>query len=346
MATYKKKKIDENPTNASLASVRKDISEGAFSRVYLLYGEESYLINQMRDELIDALGVRGNEEGFQKFSGDKININEVIDFITTFPFLTEHRVAVVQGSGLFKTSNDIITEMASRIPDSNVLILCETAVEKNRIAFQHLNKSEYAKCLEYRLPNMEDIRKWVSVLLSRDNLKVKLTVPDRFLDTLGKDLNMYLIENEANKLHDYCMSKGTVLDEDVDLICANSIEDKIFKMCSLISQRKSAEALMMYNDLLKLKVTPVSVIVLITRQYNLLAQTKQLLQDGANISEVMSKLKVRDFAARELAKIAGSYNMAELLTALDRCHQALNDVMSGALSGPNSAENLMITLVR
>ncbi len=341
MATKK----TENPTNNSIKTVREHISTGEFSKVYLLYGEEEYLITQMRDELLDALGVKDSEESCQKFTSEKYNLNEIRDFVTSFPFFAEHNVVVVQDSGHFKTSDDSITELIQSIPDSNVLIFCETSVDRTKKAFKHLSTHPGASVLEFQLPDRETLKKWIGVLLSRGGVKVRVTVPDRVLDALGEDVNMLLLENEMNKLHDYCFTKKVVLDEDVDLMCTNSVEDKIFKMCSLISQKKPADALVMYNDLLKLKANPYNIIRLITRQYNLLLAAKQLMAEGQKANGIASQLKIRDFAARELMAIAGSYTNRELIQCTDMCHEATNMILNGVMTQGNAAEYLIIKLV-
>ncbi len=341
----KKKNVKENPTNNSIKTIRDAISTGAYSRVYLLYGEEAYLINQMRDELLDGLGVRNSEESCQKYTNEKYNVNDIRDFVTSFPFFTEHNVVVVQNSGQFKTSDDSITELIDNIPESNVLIFCEREVDRTKKAFKHLSSHPLASALEFVLPDKETLKKWISLLLSRDGVKVKLTVPEHVLDVLGVDINMLLLENEMNKLHDYCMTKGTVLDEDVDMMCINNVEDKIFKMCTLISQKKPAQALIMYNDLLKLKAKPFAIIHLITRQYNLLLGTKQLLMDGAKQGDIATKLKVRDFAARELISIAQAYSYNELIRCTDMCHEATSKVLTGTMTDDKSAENLIVNLL-
>ncbi|MCR5214273.1 MAG: DNA polymerase III subunit delta [Eubacterium sp.] len=339
------KKTKENPTNKSINTIREHISSGNFSRVYLLYGTEAYLINQMRDELLDALGVAGNEEAYQKYTNEKYNINDVRDFVTSFPFFTEHNVVLVQSSGHFKTSDDSVTELISNIPESNVLIFCEYEVDRNKVAFKHLSQHPAASVLEFTLPEVNDLKKWIGILLSRDGVRVKLSVPDHVLDVLGPDINMLLLENEMNKLHDYCLTKGTVLDEDVDLMCLSNIEDQIFKMCTLISQKKSAQALILYNNLLKLKANPYNIIRLITRQYNLILSTKQLIKDGAKMGEIMKALKLRDFAAREMMALANSYKEYEIIKCTDLCHEATNMIMTGTLTQENAAENLIIKLL-
>ena len=48
IATYTKKTKKPNPTKASMATINKHISENSFTRVYVLYGPERYLITAYR----------------------------------------------------------------------------------------------------------------------------------------------------------------------------------------------------------------------------------------------------------------------------------------------------------
>ena len=104
MANFKKKQKD-NPTNASMATVKRHISEGTFSRLYLLFGDEPYLVNQYRKELISALTNDGDTMNFTTYSSDSFDINSVTSDALTMPFLAEHRVILVEDSGLFDLSD-------------------------------------------------------------------------------------------------------------------------------------------------------------------------------------------------------------------------------------------------
>ena len=50
--------------------IDNDIKAGDFKKVYLLYGQERYLIKQYRDKLIKAMVSEGDSMNFSSFEGD------------------------------------------------------------------------------------------------------------------------------------------------------------------------------------------------------------------------------------------------------------------------------------
>ena len=101
----------------------------------------------------------------------------------------------------------------------------------------------------------------------------------------------------------------------------------------------------MFNDLEVLNTAPMTVIVLVTRQYNLLVQVSQMLSEHQNTKSISSGLKTPEFVARKLVTIAEKYNHKELLKSLDLCHEANYAVKTGKYTDKNAAENLIINLM-
>lgn len=344
MATYNKKQ-KENPTKGSIATVRRHIEEGSFSRLYLLFGEEPYLVNQYKKDLISALTNEGDTMNFTTYSADSFDMNSVMSDALTMPFLAEHRVVLVENSGIFDLSDPDFLSNLEQMPDTNVIIFSEQKVNKTKKAYQHTKKNELATCLEFNMPDMQTLTKWILGILSEDNIKVRATVPDKFFDSYGEDKNMYLLKNEATKLHDYCMEKGTIVDEDVELLCSNSVEDKIFDMCRFISEKNAASAISLYNDLVSIKTSPMIIISLIARQYNLLAQVKQMQDDGLSVKDISDKLKMNDYSIRQLMRICKNYTKREIIHSIDICYDLRLSIMNGTLTDKNAAEQLIVRLL-
>ena len=343
MADYKRK-TKENPTTKSMKTVRSHIEERTFSNVYLLFGEETYLVNQYRDMLIHALVNDGDTMNFTTYNADSFNVNSVAGDMVTMPFLAEYRVVLVDNSGIFDKSDESVLVFLKDAGDTNILIFTEQKVDKRKKVYTTLSKMENASCLEFKTPDMGTLIAWIGNILSEGNIKVRVTVPEKLISAVGTDMNT--LKNEAIKLHDYAMERGEIVDKDVDDICVSPVEDKIFDMCEAISRKDGAKAISLYNDLCILKTKPMSVIFLVTRQYNQLIQVNQLILEGANASKVSSFLKTPEFVARKYMSICKNYTQSELLKALDMCQDADLAVKTGRLSDVNSAEKLIVTLLQ
>ena len=73
-ATKKKEKKN------AMAVINQHIKTGEFAKIYLLYGEERYLVNQYRDKLLSALTDKDDNLNFMKFAGNGIDTSELTGF--------------------------------------------------------------------------------------------------------------------------------------------------------------------------------------------------------------------------------------------------------------------------
>lgn len=96
-----------------MKTIDNDIKTGQFKQIYLLYGEEQYLIRQYRDKLKHALAADDDTMNFSAFSGSDINQKEIIDLAETLPFFADRRLILIEDSGLFKKSAEELADYMS-----------------------------------------------------------------------------------------------------------------------------------------------------------------------------------------------------------------------------------------
>ena len=328
-----------------MATINKHISENSFTRVYVLYGPERYLITAYRDALKNALVSADDTMNFTTYNSENFDLNSVINDAVTMPFFAEHRVVIVDGSKLFEGSEDEFIESIGEMPDTNVIIFCEEKVNGAKKAFKHASTNENFTCLEFQTPEKDDLVSWIAQILAKDELHVKLSVPEKLLAACGQKADMYTLANEAKKLHDYCLDKKMVTAEDVEMVCSDSVEDQVFDMCRAITQGNSNQALKLYNDLLELKRSPVTTINRIADQYKQLLTVSYLLSEGKGQAEVSTELKVTPYIASRLISLCKNVPRKKLLDSVDKCYQAIYLNNSGGMIKNDAVENLIISLL-
>ena len=55
----------------AMTVINEHIKNESYAPVYLLYGDETYLVNQYRDKLLSAVTDRDDNMNFAKFAGEK-----------------------------------------------------------------------------------------------------------------------------------------------------------------------------------------------------------------------------------------------------------------------------------
>lgn len=134
---------------------------------------------------------------------------------------------------------------------------------------------------------------WVLRALRKEKKNITSSTMELFLTRTGNDMER--IQKELEKLLCYTMGRDVITSEDVEEICTVRTENKIFDMINAIAEKKQKRALDLYYDLLSLKEPPMRILYLITRQFNLLMQVKEMLAQGFDQNLIAQNLKVQSF---------------------------------------------------
>lgn len=324
-----------------MAIIKQHIASGEFSRVYLLFGEESYLVNQFKNELAGALGDKEDSMNFMIYKGEKAVAENIKDFAMTMPFFADRRVVLVEDSGFFKKANEAVEAFIEEIPESTVLVFVEHEVDRRLKLYKQLAK--VGTVAEFTTPDASMLQAWIMSMLKKAELEIERGAVDELLASVGFDMNT--LANEVEKLKYYCLEKKRVSVADVREICVSQVESKVFEMMDMLSAGNKQKTMELYNDLLLLKEPPMRILALITRQFNLLMKTKFVLDTTGNSSQVASAIKVPPFAVKKYVSQCNGYTAKQLATCVNMCQQADGDIKSGAKKDDMAVEMLIINLL-
>lgn len=325
-----------------MKSLQEDIKTGNFKHIYLLYGEEAYLVRQYRERLKDAMTVPGDNMNTAFFEGKDINPKELIDLAETLPFFAERRVLFVDNSGFFKKSNDDLAEYMGEIPDTSYFIFTETEVDKRGKLYKQVKK--HGSVVEFKRQTESVLIQWILGRLKKEEKKITRPVMELFLSKTGTD--MELIEQELEKLLCYTLDKEVIGEADVEAVCANQITGKIFEMVDAIGSRDQKKALDLYYDLLTLKEPSMRILFLATRQFQILMQLKGMADKGFDYKHMASKAGVPEFAVRKYLGQARRFTNRQLKDAVEDGVQAEEDVKSGRMADRLAVELFIVKYSR
>src|SRR5699024_9874686 len=216
-----------------------DIKNGTFHRAYLLYGPEAYLKQQYRNKLLDALVPEGDTMNFARFEGKGLDEGQIIDLAETVPFFADHRVILLENTGLFKAKADRLADYTAALPDYLVLIFVEEGADKRSRLYKGVQKAGLVT--EFGVQKEDDLMRWVLGILKRE--KKKITRPDMelFLEKTGSDMGN--IHMELQKLLDYTLGREVIAREDIEAVCTTQISNRIFDMIRAMTEKRQKEAL-------------------------------------------------------------------------------------------------------
>ena len=314
-----------------------NIKENKFKNVYLLYGEERYLKRQYTEKLRKALA--GDDDmNVHHYEGKDIPVTEIIDLAETMPFLAQRRVIFLSDSGLFKSGGEQMAEYLSAPNETTFFVFTESEVDKRSKLFKTVSANGCA--VEFTMQDENTLKRWIASLLAKEGKKVAESTVMLFLSKTGTDMEN--IQSELEKLISYCMERDVVTAADVEAICTTRLQDRIFDMTEAVARKQTSKALSLYYDLLALKVAPLQILAMLSRQYNLIYQSKELKKRGIPDREIASKIGVPPFVVSKYLSQASLYKSSELRKALEQCVQADQDVKTGLINDKMAVELIIM----
>ena len=254
----------------------QDLKNQTYKQMYLLCGEEDYLRRQYRDKLKKALVPEDDTMNFHSYEGKDINVGEIIDLAETLPFFAEKRVILIENSGLFKSGGEKLAEYLSNPAESVMMIFTETQIDKRSKLYKVIK--DKGRVSEFAVQDENTLKRWILGMVKKENKNIQDGAVNLFLEKTGTDMEN--IRMEMEKLFCYTLQKDVITLQDVETVTTQRISNRIFEMVSAIAEKKQQKALDMYHDLLTLKETPMGILALIARQFNLMLQVKELQKKG------------------------------------------------------------------
>lgn len=319
-----------------MQTLNQDIKEKSFKKIYLLYGDEPFLVSSYKKKLREAI-TGGDTMNFNYFEGKNPDVKEIISLADTMPFFADRRLILVDGSGFFKSAQEELAAYLPQMPDTTCLVFAESEVDKRNRLYKRVKELGYAA--ELNKQDTAQLMRWAAGILGRDGRKISRPVMEYFLERTGDDMENIRMEQE--KLVCYTMGRDVITKEDVDAVGTVHVTSRVFDMVAAIVAGNTKKAMDLYEDLLTLKEPPMRILFLIARQFNQLLQIKELTAAGKDKGAMASALKVPPFAVGKLTAQARAFTRDQILSWVTLCVETEEAVKTGRLSDRLAVELLI-----
>ncbi len=313
------------------------IKNQQFKNVYLIYGEERYLVSQYKERLREAI-IGDDTMNYSYYEGRKIDINSLIDTCDTMPFFAERRLVIVEDSGFFKSANDKLNDYLKQLPEYLHILFVESEVDKRNKVYKTVNEVGYVSVMD--LQDHATLSRWIVGLLKNDGKAITGKALELLLEKAGQEMSY--IRSEVEKLVCYCMDKDHIDEQDVEQVCVTRTANRIFDMITAIALHKQKQALELYYDLLLLKEPPMRILALIVRQFNMLMQVKELQKQQLDNKTIASKMGVAPFVVGKYMTQAKSFTSGQLRDALNDMAGMEEAVKTGNMKDVTAVELIII----
>ncbi len=304
--------------------LEKQLSQQEPKGIYLLYGEETFLLQQQLNKIKKKFGEI--IKGINYIAIDENNIQELIADIETPAFGYSTKLIIARNTGIFKREvkgrsggaskelkdkiNEYLKSNIDMINESVILVFVENEVEKNSI-YNTIEKIGTVCNFEEQKPFQ--IIKRLKAICNSYKVNVDESTLQYLIESCGT--NMQDLINEIRKLIEYAGENGKIQKQDIDKLCIKKIESIIFDLTDNLGQKKVKEALEVLYNLIASKEPIQKILITLYNHFKKLYFVKIAIANNKDVAQSLQlkpnqmflinkyKLQAKGFKTSELRKI-------------------------------------------
>lgn len=266
----------------NVMELEKSLKDNNLSSIYLLYGKETYLLENTLRKIKKVFGIC--KEGLNYIKIDNTNINSLIPELQTPAFGFDKKMIIVKDADVLKKQgkkknqalSDQIDKISSfieqnfeYIKDQVVLIFIEDEIEKNNLYKQIEKLGIICNFEQEKLP---DLMKRIKYICNAYKVNIDNLALSYFIESCGTNLQDLI--NEIRKLIEYKGENGTITREDIDLLCIKQFDSVIFELTDSLGQKNVKKSLEVLKNLLYAKEPIQKILITLYNHFKKLYITK------------------------------------------------------------------------
>ncbi len=274
---------------------------------YLLEGIDFGAVSSQIDTIIKDNNF--NDALTSNYDLEIDTLDKVLEDLDTYSFLSDKKIILVKNMDKL-SSDDIYLEHLLKYlnnPNPDNLLIMYGNKFNNTLKVT----KEFKKLCTF-IEVKEDAYQYTANLLK--DYKIDKSTINMIVDYSLEDISK--IENECNKLKDYCYDSKVINKEDVLELVNRKLgdsKDLTFSFIRSLGEKDRTNALKKYKELLEYNIEPLALIGLVASQIRIIYQVKSLENNNLNNTEIATILGEKDFRIKKTREITKYYSERELL---------------------------------
>ncbi len=294
---------------------------------YVFHGEDELsrdeAIRQLRQKMDPVVG----ELNTTTLDGRSLGVPELRAACDALPFMGDVRLVIVNDLGSSATpakqprrkrsqapaDDELWGDLAAylpQLPESTRLLLSQSQTLRDGHPLLRLAAEHGGHVRAFAVPTGDDLEQWIRRRAKGKGVAVASDALALLATYVGS--NLRLLDQELDKLATYLGGAGTVGRDDVERLVSSVQEANVFHMVDALGNRDGRRALRLLHHLLDEGRVPLYLLTMVTRQFRLLLQARELDAQGAAPGEMARQMEVAPFVAKKCAQQAMNYRPTDL----------------------------------
>lgn len=295
--------------------------------IIFLYGADTYRSRRMLQEMKKKF-IKDTDPDSQSLNlvdGQVANLKEITEKINTGSLFVKKRLIIIDN--IFKNKKEkIFGELAAYLKkfssseETIIIFIDEDLDGKNKSLkadakklFAFLGKQKYVQ--EFKLLSGLQLLNFIKKETQGYKKEISTSAASTLINLTGGDL--WQMSSEIKKLSFYTADK-IISENEVKEMVAGSFNEDIFALSDALSTRNKALALKLLEEQYAAGLSEEYLIVMLIRQFKILLQIREALDNKISPNDLASQLKIHPFVAKKGALQAKNFNVINLKNYLNR----------------------------
>jgi DNA polymerase-3 subunit delta len=311
--------------------------------VYLFYGDDDFVMEEAVAQIKDKLGDPATADlNTTRFDLKAQDLGALAEACGAAPFLAQRRVVIVEDAGHLTRSAEARQKLDRTmldLPASTALVLLDPVDLSRRTSLAKHQKRSFLYQWTQDNPDRAFVQlcarkrgqafaRWLVQRAQDLGVEIEPDAAERLATYVLDD--PHLADQELRKLADYVDMSRPITAGDVEDLTPLTSQSDVFAMVDSLGNRQGQQALAHLHNLLA-DEDPMFAFAMIVRQFRLILQAREALDNGLNPHEV---LNTHAFVVDKVSAQARNFTMPQLETIYRKLSQIDYEAKSG---GPELA---------
>ncbi len=314
--------------------------------VYLVYGEETYLIDKTLDILKEKILQDGlSDLNLDSFYGQSTDMGQIVDAIEQLPMMAPRRMVIIRELQDIRDQElERLLERLENPIDTTVVVLVASQIDKRRKTYKKLLSLNDVVSAEYRRPYENEIPRWIEQIAKKYGIRLSMDVRNLFHQLVGNNLNE--IEAEIRKLSQYIGDKKTVYLEDVNRVVSRSRIESVFDLANAIGESQQEKAFVCLGNLIENGQSELGILALVARHVRILSEVKEGQAQRKPDKILSSELKISPYFLKDYIRQSKKWSKKKLERVVEDLCKTDQALKSSSLPARMYLESFLLKTCR
>ena len=344
MATRKQRAA---AAEAGRAFFRRVSKEGAFSPMFLLWGEERYLVEQAVDRLVQAVFPDGRDDfNFASYHGGEASGADIVSASNQLPMFAAKRVVVLRSADKLKAADWSALASYAEDPCPSSLVIVEAQkLDRRQKSAKAMLAASGVEALEFPLLIERDVIAWVARRATARGLALGRDVPAYLVDAVGGALQPLELALERIDLFVGASEETRhVTVEVARQVVPDTRARTVFELTDHLASRNLGEAIAVFHRMLEQGESPIGALAMTARQFRQLLLLHDGRASGLGGPELARYAGLPPFRLSDAERAARGFRRGRLRALLSEIAETDRALKSSRLSQTLVIERLFVSI--